>query len=100
MVLRKLGKPDYSNPAVYRPIALLNIIGKVLEAVVARKISNLAEDINLLPDEQYGTRLDRSVEDMLLELREQVSIIWERIPRVVILILSLDVLKIFNRVSY
>ena len=70
MVLRKPGKPDYSDPAAYRPIALLNTIGKVLEAIVARRISDLAEDANLLPDEQYGARPGRSAEDALLDLKE------------------------------
>ena len=100
VVLRKPGKLDYSNPVVYRLIALLNTIGKVLEVVVARKISNLAEDTNRLPDEQYGARLGCCTEDALLDLTEQVSAIWERMPRAVILILSLDVLKVFDRVSY
>ncbi len=35
IVLRKPGKGDYSAPAAWRPIALLNTLGKVLEAVVA-----------------------------------------------------------------
>ncbi len=100
VVLRKPGKPDYSDPAAYRPIALLNTIGKVLEAIMARRISDLAEDANLLPDEQYGARPGRSAEDALLDLKEQVSAIWERMPRAVISILSLDVSKAFDRVSH
>lgn len=33
-VIRKPGKPNYSLPNAYRPIALLNTLGKVLEAVI------------------------------------------------------------------
>jgi hypothetical protein len=33
-VLRKPGKPDYSLPGAYRPISLLNTLGKLLEAVI------------------------------------------------------------------
>ena len=51
VVLKKPRKPSYSDPAAYRPIALLNTLGKVLEAIIARRISNLAERYNLLPDE-------------------------------------------------
>ena len=35
VVLRKPGKPDYSLPGAYRPISLLNTLGKLLEAVMA-----------------------------------------------------------------
>lgn len=42
VVLRKPGKPDYSVPGAYRPISLLNTLGKLLEAVAAKRLSRLA----------------------------------------------------------
>jgi hypothetical protein len=54
VVLRKPGKPDYSIPGAYRPISLLNTLGKLLEAVMARRLSYLAEKQSLLPDTQFG----------------------------------------------
>ena len=84
VVLRKPGKPDYSNPAAYRPIALLNTLGKVLETIVAGRVSVLAERHSLLPDEQYGARLGRSTEDALLNLQETIHAEWIRDPRAVI----------------
>ena len=59
---------SYLDPAAYRPIALLNTLGKVLEVIVARRISNLAERYNLLLDKQYGARSGRLTEDALLNL--------------------------------
>ena len=50
MVLKKPRKSDYLNPNAYRPIALLDILGKVLEAIVAKRISKLAKRYYLLPD--------------------------------------------------
>jgi hypothetical protein len=50
VVLRKPGKPNYSAPEAYRPISLLNTLGKLLEVVVARRLSFLAEKHGLLPD--------------------------------------------------
>ncbi len=44
-VLRKPGKGDYSVPAAWRPIALLNSLGKVLEAVVAGRSTALTESM-------------------------------------------------------
>lgn len=50
MVLRKPGKPDYLVPRAYRPISLLNTLGKLLEIVIARRLLYLAEKYGLLPD--------------------------------------------------
>jgi hypothetical protein len=43
--LRKPGKDDYSAPRAWRQIALLNTLGKVLENVIARRISTLSWSI-------------------------------------------------------
>jgi hypothetical protein len=62
VVLRKPGKPDYSIPGAYRPISLLNILGKLLEAVMARRLLYLAEKHGLLPDTQFRGRPGRTTE--------------------------------------
>ena len=38
-VLRKPDKANYAVPKAYRPIALLNTLGKVMDAVIARRLS-------------------------------------------------------------
>ena len=43
VVLRKLGKETYKEPKSYRPIALLNTLGKVIDIVIIRRIAYLAE---------------------------------------------------------
>ena len=50
VALRKLDKEDYTSPKTWRPIALLNTIGKVIEGVIATRISYLAEENKLLPN--------------------------------------------------
>ena len=50
MVLRKLKKEDYTNPRLYRPIALLNTLGKVIEVIVTKRVSRLAKRYSLLPN--------------------------------------------------
>ncbi|KAM3486343.1 hypothetical protein MY8738_000559 [Beauveria namnaoensis] len=49
VVLRKPGKEDYSQPKPYRPIALLNTLGKVLDGVIANRLAYLADTFQLLP---------------------------------------------------
>jgi len=64
MVLQKPGKtPEtYRTPGGYRPIALLPIVGKVIEALVARRVTSVTEAYSLLPAEQIGNREHRSTE--------------------------------------
>jgi hypothetical protein len=50
MMLKKLGKSDYTNPSVYRLIALLNTLGKVLEVVILNRIKFITKAHNLLLD--------------------------------------------------
>jgi hypothetical protein len=49
-MLRKPEKEDYSDLSAYRPIALLNTLGKTLEAVIASRIRETAETYGLLLD--------------------------------------------------
>ena len=49
IVLRKPAKPDYTQAKAYRPIALENTLGKVLESIMADIMSYLTETHELLP---------------------------------------------------
>ncbi|EAQ83005.1 hypothetical protein CHGG_10823 [Chaetomium globosum CBS 148.51] len=64
VVLQKPGKtPEtYRTPGGYRPIALLPTVGKVIEALVAKRVTGAAEAYGLLPAEQMGCREHRSTE--------------------------------------
>jgi hypothetical protein len=56
VVLRKLGKDDYIVLKLYRPIALINTIGKIIDAVIARWLSYLAKTYYVLPLTHIGSR--------------------------------------------
>lgn len=56
VVIRKEGKESYYNTKSYRPIALLNTIGKALESILASRISYCVEAYNLLPELRIGGR--------------------------------------------
>jgi hypothetical protein len=62
VVLRKPGKDDYTQPKAYRPIALLNTLGKVMEAIIANRLSYLADVHHLLPSRHTGGRKLTSTE--------------------------------------
>jgi hypothetical protein len=49
VVLRKPGRPDYTIPKAYRPIALLDTMAKILSSCVAEDVAYIAEKHQLLP---------------------------------------------------
>jgi hypothetical protein len=71
VILRKPCKPDYTKPNAYRPIALENTLGKVLESIAAELISYLTETHDLLPPEHFGGRPGRTAEDAMIILSEK-----------------------------
>ena len=97
VALRKQGKPDYSSPKAWRPIALLNTTGKLIEAVTAAQIRRLAEQHGLLPAQQMGARRNRSTITALDLLVNQIHTIWGEKDRVASL-LALDISGAFDRV--
>ncbi|RKK57447.1 hypothetical protein BFJ69_g17470 [Fusarium oxysporum] len=54
--LKKPNKEDYSIAKAWRPISLLSTLGKILEAVVAERISHAVEIHGLLPTNHFGAR--------------------------------------------
>ncbi len=97
IVLRKPGKGDCSVPTSWRPIALLNSLGKVLEAVIASRITALSEEHGLLPPQQMGARPGRSTDTALEMLVQQIHAAWQTDDGVASL-LSLDMSGAYDRV--
>ncbi|CCE30700.1 uncharacterized protein CPUR_04549 [Claviceps purpurea 20.1] len=75
VILRKQGKKpeEYHEAGGWRPISLLSIVGKVLEAAVAARVTAAAESNGSLPELQMGNRANRSTEVALSTLTEVPS---------------------------
>ncbi|KAF8718447.1 hypothetical protein AX14_011825, partial [Amanita brunnescens Koide BX004] len=54
VIIPKPNKPDYSIPKAYRPIALLNMIGKLLTKILANWLQHDAAQYGLLHRDQFG----------------------------------------------
>ena len=78
VILCKPGKPDYSAPKAYRPIALLNTTAKLLSAIVADRTAYILETHNLLPATHFGGRPGRTTEDSLHLLESTVRNAWRQ----------------------
>ena len=98
VVIRKPGKAAYDVPGAWRPIALLNTIGKLVEALTANRLRDIAEEYCLLPNTQMGARRGRSTETALELLVEQVRTVWTSKKHVASL-LSLDISGAFDIVN-
>ena len=94
--LRKPGKGTYNQAKAWRPIALLNTTGKLMEAIAAARLSKIAEEAGLLPDIQMGFRKGRSTEAALFLLTSQVEKVWKE--GMVASLLSLDISGAYDRV--
>ena len=100
IVLKKLKKDDYSEPKSYRPIALLDTLGKAFETVVATRLSDCAEENRLLPPEQMRARRRRSIETALGVLIQAIYEVQNYNRNNVASLLSLDVARAFDNISH
>ncbi|QRW06107.1 Reverse transcriptase from transposon X-element protein [Ceratobasidium sp. AG-Ba] len=89
VVLRKPGKPDYSLAKAYRPIALLNVMGKILSACIAKRLNTLADTHGWIPAHHFGGKPGHTTTDALHLMVKKVKDAWNR--REVVSALFLDV---------
>ena len=97
VALRKPNKGDYTQPRSYRPVALLNTLGKILEAVLARRLGALAEEHRLLPPAHLGGRRMQACEHAVHLLLERIFAGWRR--KQVVSLLMLDISGAFDNVN-
>jgi hypothetical protein len=100
ITLKKIDKRDYTISKTYWSIALLNIIEKILEFIMSKKISWIAKTYWLLLDTFMKCRKNRSIETTLKFLIEQIHIVWKQRTNRVITLLKLNVTSVFDTMSH
>ena len=63
MIIPKPGKPAYDTPKAFRPIVLLNTLGKLIEKMIARQLQFDAVKYSILHPNQLGGVAQWSTED-------------------------------------
>ena len=96
IVLRKPGKPSYEEPKAYRPIALLNTLGKLFSSIVADDLSHFCETRNVFPSNQFSGRPSRCTSDSMLLLAHKIKDAWRQ--KKVASVLFLDIQGAFPNV--
>jgi hypothetical protein len=73
VILRKGGPRDFCLLKSYRPVALLNTLGKLLELVIATRLSYVLEERGLLPKTHLGGRklisVDHAIQQVIKAIR-------------------------------
>ena len=101
VALRKLGgERDYTRVGSYRPVALLESLGKALERIIADRLSSIAEEYHLLPKFQMGGRPKRDTITALDLLTEQVHTVWNSGSQWVATMLCLDITGAYDFASH
>jgi len=90
LVLIRKGDKPLDQPSSYRPLCLLDCLGKLLEKVLDNRLRSFLDNSDGLHDRQFGFRKGRSTIDALNTLRETIT------PNKKIGILTLDISNAFN----
>ncbi|KAJ5636972.1 hypothetical protein N7490_006851 [Penicillium lividum] len=98
VTLRKGGPRDFRQPKSYRPIALMNTLGKILEAIIALRISWAVEEYGILPKTHLGGRKGISVDHAIQLILDRVRRAWGR--GMMVSMLLLDVSGAYDNVSH
>jgi hypothetical protein len=69
VLLRKRGKPE-GEPSSYRPICLLNVVGKVLETMLVIRLEEHIKFRGGLSLNQHGFRKSISTDDVVRKLQQ------------------------------
>jgi hypothetical protein len=100
VVLRKPGKTiaQQQTAGAYRPISLLNSMGKVIEKVISKRIAAAAETQGLLPETQMGNRPERSTDLAIKLVVDATHTAWRH--GAVASLLQLDIKGVFDTVNH
>lgn len=94
-VHKRKSKSDVKN---YRPISLLPILSKIMEAIINRSLMNFLENNSILSPNQFGFRRGLSTQDALTLLNHRWSTITANGGAV--RVVAVDIAGAFDRVSH
>jgi len=76
IALKKPNKPDYTQPRAYCLITLLEYMSKLLEKLVAHRLTYLISRYNLILGSQFGGRANFSTSDAILTFVYDIHNAW------------------------
>jgi len=102
LVLLRKGDKPLEDPSSYRPICLLNTIGKFFERLIKTRIEKRLEETGELDDRQYGFRKGRSTVDAIRRVLDVVESAGsgQLYNRKLCAVVALDVANAFNSAKW
>jgi hypothetical protein len=76
VIIPKPGKPVYNKAKAFRPIVVLNMMGKLIKKMIARRLQFESLDLGTLHPCQTGGIMQWSVEDAAVALTHHVCTGW------------------------
>jgi len=98
VALRKPNKADYSQPRAYCLITLLKCLGKLLEKIVAKRLSYMVGRHELILETQFGGWSNSSTIDIAMTFVHDVHTAWNQ--NMVISALTFDIKGFFDFVNH
>ena len=78
LILKKLGKPDYTNPAAWRPIILSDGLARLLNACHAEDLVNMCKRHDILPANHFGAKPGQTTMDSVHLFTKTVKDAWRK----------------------
>lgn len=99
VLLKKSGRPD-SEPSGYRPICLLNCVGKLMEQLLNFRLTTELDNLGGLSHSQYGFRKGRSTTDAVIEVTRHCDRMRASKKQKIVAMVTVDVKNAFNSASW
>ena len=85
------------DPLNYRPISLLNVLGKIFGKILKRKLLQFLDHHNIIKDSQHGFRSKRGTNSLLAQMYERIAREKDD-KKTLITIVTRDISKAFDKV--
>lgn len=99
VLLKKDNKPE-GEPSSYRPICLLNVVGKVFESMLVARLDEHIASRGGISHNQFGFRKARSTDDAVQELRNKILTSINYPSEQFCTTISLDIKNAFNSIGW
>ncbi|KAF6212225.1 hypothetical protein GE061_012746 [Apolygus lucorum] len=92
-------KGDKLDPSNYRALALIPTMVKIFTSLIAKRLSNWAEENNVLPEEQNGFRPGRSCVDQVFTL-QSLACVYNARMKTSVLCTMVDLRRAFDSLEH
>ena len=100
IMLRKSNKKNYTKSSLYKSIALLNTLNKMLKSIVSKCFWYVVETLSTLSNIQMKIYKQQSINTTLQFITKKIHTIWNEQKKKMTSFLSLHVNEIFDNMSH